>query len=100
MRPRKLVEHTRKVEAASHSWKLKHAADTGSLRGRIAELEAERDALLAEVEALKEALRKYGWHTNDCNVLGAVYGRRVLGDPFKCTCGCDEALAAIAGGKP
>jgi hypothetical protein len=35
----KLMRHIRKVEAESHAWKHRYKAETGSLRGRIRQLE-------------------------------------------------------------
>jgi hypothetical protein len=64
MRPKRLYEHSRRVEAQSNDWKQRYHAETGSLRGRIAQLEArvfELEALICDhfgdgVDAAADAL--------------------------------------------
>ena len=44
-----------------------------------------------EIERLRAALEKYGWHTGDCNLMTLKPDGTTLWVP-KCDCGFEEAL--------
>lgn len=58
------------------------AAEIEALRETLATLKAENERLQAEVGALREALQRYGVHDHTCTAM----------DIPICTCGLDAAL--------
>lgn len=74
-----------KTEAQAECDRLNALLEDSVSRHDYAQMLAERDRLIAEVARLREALRRYADHDEDCDQIR--YTHRA------CTCGYREALA-------